>query len=221
MKPSRGLSPSYVIFEFPGRICPGLIEAGESGHLVGQGHSHFPGESALASLKPPRGSGPPRPRTRDFPGESARASLKRPLAAGIPPPPRIFPGRICPGLIEARSSVRRRTRPTRPFPGRICPGLIEAAAHVGSPARAWVFPGRICPGLIEARSAAPRRSAGTRFPGRICPGLIEAVDIPKDNETQSTFPGRICPGLIEASAPRHVGSRCARTISRANLPGPH
>ena len=65
-----------------------------------------------------------------------------------------FPGRISPGLIEAR--VRELTafgHPMRSFPGRISPGLIEAlrkllASYEREPLEG--FPGRISPGLIEA-----------------------------------------------------------------------
>ena len=62
--------------------------------------SHFPGELARASLKPPEYMNDVVPFPY-FPGELARASLKREILPRLDPFMLEFPGRIGPGLIEA------------------------------------------------------------------------------------------------------------------------
>ena len=215
---------------FPGRSCPGLIEAR---HLEGLGvpgtlvirscpglierpgtPANFRGEAAPASLKrdsvPGRlaSSGPP-----NFRGEAAPASLKRAQAIGVGLGPSDnatgFPGRSCPGLIEAR----RTAAPVRPrlaataaskagggplgphFRGEAAPASLkpgaQAACHLTTP-------GRSCPGLIEANSEAALEDqcVGDRFPGRSCPGLIEARRICRSS--RSYFHLRLIAGLVTA-----------------------
>ena len=86
--------------KFPGRICPGLIEAIRDRDRYTHHAGHFPGESARASLKLAHALTATR-RRNYFPGESARASLKRSDPKTWLLRSAAFPGRICPGLIEA------------------------------------------------------------------------------------------------------------------------
>ena len=117
------MSDKFLIF--PGRSCPGLIEARPRRDRQSGDDTHFRGEAAPASLKPDRAARGRHRKHRDFRGEAAPASLK--LAAG-------------------RSFATRRTV----FPGRSCPGLIEAGIPATGRLRSSLFPGRSCPGLIEA-----------------------------------------------------------------------
>ena len=71
---------------FPGRIRPGLIEAGSSRSRPSRLTPRFRGGSAPASLKP--------------------LEVEDPGGRGVG----VFPGRIRPGLIEAISPIRRARR---------------------------------------------------------------------------------------------------------------
>ncbi len=87
-----------------------------------------------------------------------------------------FPGRSCPGLIEARTG-RARGSTARGFPGRSCPGLIEAATTRRRRRRfSATFPGRSCPGLIEALARAVKRIGETTFRGDHAPASLKHAD---------------------------------------------
>ena len=131
------------------------------------------------------------------------------LAAPLRPPETVFPGRSCPGLIEASWTLAERPEflEEQLFPGRSCPGLIEADdSGCLDPGGRSKFPGRSCPGLIEAGDAllGGRHDHGRRyFRGEAAPASLKLGPVQHDAWTgkPTAFPGRSCPGLIEAPSP--------------------
>ena len=111
---------------FPGRISPGLIEARGTGRDRPTGGSDFPGESARASLKR-NGRAHGAAGAGDFPGESARASLKH-VGRELDSMAREgFPGETARASLKLGHGGLEPTDP-RVFPGRVSPGLIESPA---------------------------------------------------------------------------------------------
>ena len=113
---------------FPGRISPGLIEAGCSAAASLDRARDFPGESARASLKPAPARYASRRRC-DFPGESARASLKREVEPERVHADADFPGESARASLKRRSSGPWSRRSGRYFPGesaRASLKLVEA-----------------------------------------------------------------------------------------------
>ena len=87
--------------EFPGRCCPGLIEAGRYNEDSIMEKLGFRGVVAPASLKPLLLRQVSYDACNRFRGVVAPASLK-PASPGLwRPRSASFPGRCCPGLIEA------------------------------------------------------------------------------------------------------------------------
>ena len=182
---------------FPGRIGPGLIEAGKR-PAIRSTSTHFPGELARASLKPLR-------RGR---GEYLANT--------------VFPGRIGPGLIEARSCSVRPQWVVR-FPGRIGPGLIEASSRKQpTPCGGSDFPGELArASLKHGIGTVVAGAAAFPFPGRIGPGLIEAqLDHDQVGERVDDFPGELARASLKRVG-HGIGIRARLPISRANWPGPH
>ena len=159
-----------------------------------------------------------------------------------------FPGRHCPGLIEAARGTRNAWGSRRGFRGVIAPASLkrtDAESEISSPCS---FPGCRCPGLIEAtridNRARPRPGC---FRGGAAPaslkqvialrvhqgvdlgfrGVIAPASLKQWNHWwhrphwSSRFPGRHCPGLIEARRQRPRICRAASPISGASLPRPH
>ena len=108
-------------------------------------------------------------------------------------------------------------------PGRIRPGLIEARCRRGCYGGAAIpSPGRIRPGLIEAR---PPRSAHETRPystlrGGFAPASLKRCRISWRLATCRASPGRIRPGLIEAT-PTLLAVARGGPLSGADSPRPH
>ncbi len=120
----------------PGRICPGLIEAAPKPWACrSRSIGLFPGEYARASLKH---------RWRDLGKWNGR---------------HLFPGRICPGLIEALCPAGARSVCSSLFPGEYARASLKRAG----PQSAWraddhLFPGEYARASLKLGIAAPNRA---------------------------------------------------------------
>ena len=84
----------------------------------------------------------------------------------------VFPGRISPGLIEARGTGRDRPTGGSDFPGESARASLKNLDIRGVPAKVGI-PQAISRGLIEGWSGRASGAARSIFPGRISRGLIE------------------------------------------------
>ena len=140
-----------------------------------------------------------------------------------------FPGRMRPGLIEARpccwpaarprpfqgacalASLKRRTEPddshqAAPFQGACALASLKQPNRLLLAGKESDFPGRMRPGLIEAASSLRRASPAPPFQGACALASLKRAENAAQAADAAHFPGRMRPGLIEA--PR--SSACSR-----------
>ena len=132
------------------------------------------------------------------------------------------PGRIRPGLIEARPPPAWPASSEDTLPGGFARASLKRFRAPRHRRDRACSPGRIRPGLIEAVPTTQRLAPNvTDSPGRIRPGLIEACRSRRGcTSRRPRSPGRIRPGLIEAIA-RRGANIPSGILSRADSPGPH
>jgi len=123
------------------------------------------------------------------------------------------PGRIRPGLIEARRELRMGARGLTDLPGGSARASLKQGFLARQVDRRVSSPGRIRPGLIEAARSRSRWTSSSESPGRIRPGLIEATCRGKSGHPSHDLPG----GSARASLKHSTGS--SRGRRRRYLPG--
>ena len=165
---------------FPGRSCPGLIEAASRNER-------------------------PRPRLRSFRGEAAPASLK-PARADDPRATLLlaFPGRSCPGLIEARRPTSlQSSSPRVSFRGEAAPASLKRGQLLGHAlgVRAG-FRGEAAPASLKHDAEELDSGITNSFRGEAAPASLKRGRVGALSPPRSRFPGRSCPGLIEAGGCR-------------------